>query len=455
MAQSPMGRVQHAKCFGPIAGPLDRAGNETDRPKSALLTRRSALYAITVATTLALPACAVSERGKAVPATVQDRAAIPGIPNARFWADTQVDALREEVLAARDREAKHLGMSPGHGRQRLPPAHLLALSGGSDHGAFGAGVLTGWTELGTRPEFKLVTGVSTGALIAPLAFLGSSKDHVLREVYTELSPGQIFRRRGWISILSSDSLADTGPLLTTISRHMDAPTVAALGEEYRKGRLLLIGTTNLDSMRPSLWNIGAIAASGHADALDLVRRIMLASASVPTAFPPVMFEVEADGRRWQEMHVDGGAIAQTFLYPAALTRNDNILTGPLARERHAWVIRNARLGADWQETPRAVLSIAGRAISSMIAYSGQNDILRLQAQAERDGIQFHLAYIGDDFTPPWERPFDRAWMGALFAYGRQRALEGRAWTEGHPSLVRGAKLPPARAASGAAAARRL
>ena len=164
---------------------------------------------------------------------------------------------------------------------------------------------------------------------------------------------------------------------------------------------------------------------------------MLASASVPTVFPPVMFEVESDGRRFQEMHVDGGAVAQTFLYPPALTRAARDQAALAGRERHAWVIRNARLGADWQQTERAVLTIAGRAISSMIAYSGQNDVMRLQTQAERDGVNFNLAYIKEDFTLPWERPFDRAWMQALFENGRQRAIEGRAWDHTSPFLAGG------------------
>jgi hypothetical protein len=377
------------------------------------------------------------ERGTAVPAILQDSATIPGIPNARFWGDTQVDALRAEVFAALDREARHLGLASGRDLRRLPQAHLLALSGGSDSGAFGAGVLVGWSETGTRPEFKLVTGVSTGALSAPLAFIGPSKDPVLREVYTGIGPDQIFRRRDWLSIPFSDSLTDTRPLLEMISRHVDVETLAAIAEEHGKGRALLIGTTNLDVMRPCIWNIGAIAASGQPDALNLVRRIMLASASVPAVFPPVMFEVNASGRRFQEMHVDGSAVAQTFLFLPGVTRATRDQSALAGRQQHAWVIRNARLGAEWQQTERAVLPIAGRAISSMIAYSGQNDVLRLQTQAERDGVDFNLAYIKEDFTLPWERPFDRAWMQALFENGRQRALEGRAWDHTAPLLAGG------------------
>jgi predicted acylesterase/phospholipase RssA len=397
---------------------------------SARLPRRLALGGL-----LGLTACGSVERGTAVPAASQDRAMAVGIPNARFLADTQTDLLREEVFAALRREAEHLGLPPGSDLRRLPPAHLLALSGGSDYGAFGAGVLVGWTETGSRPEFKLVTGVSTGALIAPLAFLGPSKDHVLREVYTATGADQIFRRRDWTTIPFSDAMTDTRPLFETISRHMDAATLAQIAEAYRQGRMLLIGTTNLDAQRGVLWNIGAIAASGHPGALDLVRKVMLASASVPSVFPPVMIEVEADGRRWQEMHVDGGALAQTFLYPAGLTRAENLRTGLLARERHAWVIRNARLGAEWQQTERGLLTIAGRAISTMIASSGHNDIVRLQSLAERDGVEFSLAYIHEDFTQPWERPFDRDWMRALFEYGRTRAVQGRAWVDTHPTLV--------------------
>lgn len=400
--------------------------------KAGPVPRRLAILAPFV-----LAACSTVERSAAVPQAVQDRAQVLGIPNARFLPDTQIDALREEVLAAQRREAQHLGLPPDTEPRRLPPAHLLALSGGSDHGAFGAGVLIGWTELGTRPEFKLVTGISTGALIAPLAFIGSSKNHVLREVYTAVGPDEIFRRRDWLSIPFSDGLADTQPLRDMLVRHVDEATVAEIAEAYRRGRLLLIGTTNLDAMRPSLWNIGAIAASGRPGAAELIRDLTLASASVPTAFSPVMINVEADGQRWQEMHVDGGALAQTFLYPASLTRDSNMRSGRLARQRHAWIIRNSRLAGEWQQTERGLLSITGRAISTMISASGQNDILRLQTQAERDNVDFNLTYINDDFTLPWRQPFNREWMRALFEYGRRRTIDGKIWQKSHPLLVSG------------------
>jgi hypothetical protein len=405
------------------------------RPDCATAGSRPIPRRLALATPFLLAACGTVERGTAVPQTLQDRTQVLGIPNARFFPDTQAAALFEEFAAASRREAQHLGLPPDTDPRRLPPANLLALSGGSDHGAFGAGVLVGWTELGTRPEFKLVTGISTGALTAPLAFIGSSKDPVLREVYTAVGPDQIFRMRDWVSIPFADALTDTRPLREMLARHMNEATVAQIAEGYRQGRLLLIGTTNLDAMRGVIWNIGAIAASGRPGSAALIRDLMLASASVPTFFPPVMIDVEAEGRTWQEMHVDGGAMAQTFLYPPALTQGRNLRTGALARERRAWVIRNARLGGEWQQTERGLLPISGRAISSMIASSGQNDILRLQTNAVRDGIDFNLAYIREDFTLPWARPFDREWMRALFEYGRQRTLEGRTWESSHPALA--------------------
>ncbi len=379
---------------------------------------------------LALPACANLDRGSGVPPALQSEVTVLGIPNARFWGDEDLDRLRDEALAAEEREMRHLGLRLG--RDRLPPSHLLAISGGGDDGAFGAGLLNGWTEKGDRPSFKLVTGVSTGSLSAPLAFLGSAYDASLREAYTGIGPDDIFRQRDWVAIPFSDGIADSAPLARMIARYVDAAMLAAIAAEYAKGRLLLIGTTNLDAQRPVIWNIGAIAASGHPGALDLVRDVLRASASVPGAVSPVLFDVEAGGRSWQEMHVDGGVVAQTFLYPTGMQTEE--MRRVASRERNAYVIRNSRLRGDGTDANRNLLSIAGRAISSMIQYSGQNDIIRLQNLTRRDGIRFNLAYIRDDFGTPWRSAFDPAYMRALYEYGRTRMLEGRAWESSHPSL---------------------
>ena len=297
-----------------------------------------------------------------------------------------------------------------------PPANYLALSGGSDNGAFGAGLLTGWTAAGTRPSFKLVTGVSTGALIAPFAFLGPAYDEQLRQLYTGIGPNDVYSRRSLMTAVFSDALTDTDALYKLIARYANEEMLAAIAQEYLKGRLLLIGTTNLDVQRPVIWNIGAIAESGRPGALELFRKILLASASIPGAFPPVLLEVEANGQVYQEMHVDGGAVAQTFLYPAQIGVLADMRRG-FARERHAYVIRNARLDPEWASVDRRLLSITGRAISTMIYYSGYNDVVRIYWTTQRDGVDYNLAYIGQDFATERRQDFDRAYMRPLFEYG--------------------------------------
>ena len=312
----------------------------------------------------------------------------------------------------------------------LPPANLLALSGGSDDGAFGAGLLVGWTEAGTRPEFKLVSGVSTGSLIAPFAFLGSAYDPQLRAVYTAVQPADIFEKRSLLTAVFNESFADTTPLFRLISRYVDEAMMAAIAREYSKGRLLLIGTTNLDVERPVIWNIGAIAASGRPGAIELVRKILLASAAVPGLFPPVLIDVDAGGQRFQEMHVDGGAVAQMFLYPP--TPRFQAEVKRLVRERHAFLIRQLAARPRWASVERNLFSITGRAINTMIHYSGYNDVLRIYTTTQRDGVDFNLAYIGSDFNVEHKVPFDQAYMRALFDYGYQRARAGYSWRKAPP-----------------------
>ena len=266
---------------------------------------------------LGVAGCSIPERGVAVPQVDTERALPLGLANARFFADADPRAMTEEGMRSVEREQAIL-RAAGTPANRLPPVTYLAVSGGGDNGAFGAGLLNGWTQTGTRPEFKMVTGVSTGALIAPFAFLGPDYDPALREVYTSMTAEKVYRARGLRAALFDDAMADTGPLAEIISRYADQKMLDAIAREYQKGRLLMIGTTDLDAQRPVIWNIGAIAASGHPGALELFRKILRASAAIPGAFQPVFIDVEIDGKKYQEMHVDGGAIAQLFLYPPSI-----------------------------------------------------------------------------------------------------------------------------------------
>ena len=375
---------------------------------------------------LGVGACSIPPREPAVPAAYTERAMPLGIPNARFFPDSDPRPMIEDAQRALDREIAAL--PPG---TRLGPANFLAISGGGDNGAFGAGLLNGWTETGTRPQFKGVTGVSTGALIAPFAFLGPAYDGPLREVYTTIYPDRVYRFRGLMAALFDDAMADTTPLSEVIAKYLDQKLLDAIAAESRKGRLLLIGTTNLDAQRPVIWNIGAIAESGHPGALELIRQILRASAAVPGAFQPVLIDVELDGKKYQELHVDGGAIAQLFLYPPSIQLGQI----GVKRERHAYIIRNARLDPDFAQSERRTISIAGRAISTMLASSGHNDVLRVYFISRRDGVDYNLEYIGRDFKAPEKKgEFDQAFMQALYDYGLQQGRAGPIWHKVPPSI---------------------
>ncbi|MFL5285122.1 MAG: patatin-like phospholipase family protein [Rhodopila sp.] len=339
--------------------------------------------------------------------------------------------MEAEFAAAADRLRQAQGLPP---EAPLPEVQFLAVSGGGENGAFGAGLLCGWSDYGGRPPFELVTGVSTGALTAPFAYLGPAYDPQLRSVYTELNASGVLRTRGLTAAMFNDAMADNSPLFKTISIYLNEAMLAALAKSYNDGRLLLIGTSDLDAQQPVIWNIGAIARSGHPRALDTIRRILLTSAAIPGAFPPTLFDVTADGVAYQELHVDGGAFAQAFLYPAGVARQRRarMAGGKVVTPARAYVIRNGRLDPEWAVTERRTMGIASRAISTMITASGINDVIRMYNATQRDGIDFNLAYIGSDFTEKLPQPFDQAYMRALFDYGYQRARHGYNW----------AKVPP-------------
>ena len=368
-----------------------------------------------------------------MPRALADNVTVLGIPNARFWPDTQGEALVREAVRALERERAAADTANGTDRG-LPPAYFLAISGGGDNGAFGAGLLCGWSDSGAMPSFKLVTGVSTGAMIAPFAFLGRSYSDRLRTMYTSITPADIADERGLFGAIFGEALADTAPLFGLISRYADQQMLADIAREYAKGRLLLIGTTSLDQQRPIIWNIGAIAASGHPGSLELVRKIILASAAIPGAFPPVMIDVEVGGRRYAEMNVDGGAVVQTFLYPPNVGLRVDLRSPEHARERHAYIIRNGRLDPDWASVDRRFVTIVGRAISTMIHYSGYNDILRIYNTTKRDGVDYNLAYIETDFPEIEHEQFDPGYLRALFAYGYDKGRRGSVWHKAPPVL---------------------
>lgn len=410
----------------------------TRRLVDRLRTGSRALLLIALLVQIPLAGCAIPERLLAVPKALTTRAKVTqahvsGATNIRFWVNQDPEPLAREGLEALRRERDYLART-GH-TGPLPPVTFLAISGGGDNGAFGAGILNGWSAAGNRPEFKIVTGVSTGALIAPLAFLGPDYDEELKKAYTTISKKNVYEERGILAALFDDGLADSRPFLELVSSYVTPEMLVRIGEEYGKGRLLLVGTTDLDARQPVIWNMTAIAASGDPGALDLFRKILVASASVPGVFPPVMFESEAGGRKYQEMHVDGGAMAQVFLYPSYVVLADIAAKADAERTRTLYIIRNARLDPDWASVDRRTLDIVDRAVSSLINSQGLGDTYRIYLTTQRDGIGYNLAYIGPDFDAPHKEEFDTAYMRQLFDYGYNLAQRGYPWQKYPPGYV--------------------
>jgi len=310
----------------------------------------------------------------------------------------------------------------------------LAISGGGENGAFAAGLLLGWTASGDRPEFTAVTGVSAGALVAPFAFLGPEYDEVLKVVSAELTSDQVYKKRGVIRALRTDALATTGPLQALIAKYVDEEVMEKIAAAHREGRSLNVGTANLDSMRPVIWRIGAIANSGHPDALSLIRQILLASASIPAAFPPVLIQVEVGEEEYDELHVDGGAASQVFLYPVGIDYDDVLERLAVPGRPKVYIIRNSRLDPMYEQVRNKLFPIAGRSLESLVRTQGIGDLYRIYLETCRDGLDFNLAYIPADFIKESKEEFDTQYMKDLYDMAFERAEAGYDWDKMPPEL---------------------
>ena len=238
-----------------------------------------------------------------------------------------------------------------------------------------------------------------------------------------------------IALLRGDSLADTGPLAALIERHVDAELLRKVANAHNHGRRLYIGTVDLDSQQFVVWNMGVIAANGHPEALDLFRKVMLASASIPVAFPPVFFEVEAGGQRYDEMHVDGFVAANIFLN-AGVFRPSLIheRAGRGAAREDIFVIHNGQLSRVPTPTPRSLRGISSRVIEASGRAGAVGDLIRIYVFARRDQAGFHWVTIDESVDLPGPEVFDPVKMAELYEIGYKAALAGPLWQVDVPGL---------------------
>lgn len=331
-----------------------------------------------------------------------------------FTLEDEADAL---VLGIAD--ARAWGDSEDEFARLLPKADgpWLAMSGGGSDGAYAAGLLTGMTQAGNRPQFAVVTGASIGALIAPYAFLGARYDDELRQQFTTITAGDIFEDHP-----TSDSLMDSWPLKRTIEKRVTPQLLKDIAAEHARGRRLLAVTTNLDAGRPMVWNMGAIAARGDDKALQLFRSVLLASASIPGIFPPVLITAESHGKEVQELHNDGTITAPFYVAPASVLAGTGTVHLPT---KQLYVIANAKLSQQFEMTTPQTTVVLGRSISLALQSGLRIELLLTLAAAQKQGISLSVAQIDPEFQHPARGAFDPEYMKALFDYAVEQAKKGK------------------------------
>jgi len=376
--------------------------------------------------------CATLTTRNAVPEAAASHIDPDGFHDIRYWGDEPAETSTSQ-----------LGSDASEALRRYQTGRslrFLAISGGAEDGAFGAGLLAGWGEAGNRPTFDLVTGVSSGALIAPFVFLGRERDGQLRDIFTNYGRRDIFVVNV-PSLLGGSGLVDSSPLAHLIEKYVDAEFLREVARERSKGRVLLIGTTNLDAQRPVLWDMGRIAASDSPEALDLFRKVLLASATLPGVFAPVRMKVLIGGKEYDELHVDGGVTRQVFIPPSILRLVSGSQLQKLAVGARLYVIRNGRIQPQWEPVKDNVLAISQRSLSTLIKNQSIGDLYRIYTITRMNGIEFNLASIPSDFQAQSNEPFNLTYMRALFDRGFDMGRRGYPWIKSLPGLQTAARQP--------------
>ncbi|MDX7950380.1 patatin-like phospholipase family protein [Lichenihabitans sp. Uapishka_5] len=381
----------------------------------------------------ALSACSTTaERIPYTPAEAA-KAEVPNMGNIRFSGDAPAavfDRFRQQVV--QQATARHESVS------------YLALSGGGGNGAFGAGFLRGLSEAGHRPNFTIVSGVSTGALMAPFVFLGPDYDATLQDLYTSGFASTLVKDVNVLNGLFGNSLVDSDKLGRLIARYIDDGILQKVAAEHRRGRRLLIVTTNLDAQRSEIWDMGAIASSGAPNALALFRQVMAASASVPGLFPPRRIEVTASGQSFQELHVDGGTLRQIYVAPDETIYGESGKNGSTGI-KDLYILVNNKVDPTFDVVPDATLQVGARSLATILKREGRNNVMSAYAYAKRNGIGYHVAYIDaaiPDLPPSRaEEEFGKTYMSYVYDMGKQRGREAQPWSA-TPPLTHSPVLSP-------------
>jgi predicted acylesterase/phospholipase RssA len=404
-----------APMFLPAALPLGVIAQAQDAPARKHSSHKHAKKPAT-------PEAAAAQAPKLparIPFTAEDDAAatIPGMPDVRFFADSMADF-----------------------NKALPPqpGPWLVLSTGGSDGAFGAGFINGLTASGSRPDYSVVTGVSSGALMAPFVFAGSRYDGALTDAYTKTSAADIFEVGG-----TGESFLDTWPLKDLIAKQITPQLLADIAAAHQAGRRLFVVTTDLDAGRSVVWNMGAIAVHAQKDggdaALKLFRQVLLASGAIPGAFPPVLIDVEGDGKQFQEMHVDGGVGGQFFVAPPAAMESNSGYKIPATQ---LYIVINSSLTPDFDVVERATPLILAQTVGTAVKTDLRLMLDRAYVAAQNSDVGFNVATIPASFNAPSRGAFDPRYMKVLYDVGYDQGKGANAFAPAPPAFPGGPAVTP-------------
>jgi predicted acylesterase/phospholipase RssA len=388
---------------------------------------------------LAIPACQTTPERQC---NLVNRVSVTDLLDPHVTAAT-VPVLDVKVCESLAAHTQGSGLTPVAATAGKKPFNVLVLSGGGAYGAYSAGVLAGWSETGTRPDFDVVTGVSTGALVATLAFLGPEHDPYLKRFYTKVTDKDVYARKSDLFALFSDSFRESKPLARLIEAVVTPELLKDVAGEHAKGRRLYVGTTHLDARRLVVWDMGEIATRGRPEDLALFRKVLLASASIPGFFPPVPINVTVDGHPVEELHVDGGVTASLFFRPPQVPADKAQRLGSRPLEgSNVYIIVAGKLYADPGCVERRLLPIAADSISALLYSQCRGDLFQLYALALATGMNYRMTAIPMELDVPRDATsFDPKVMGWLYEVGREHARSGRPWRTTPPGTEPGEEVP--------------
>ncbi len=398
--------------------------------------KQKKLYHLFIIMTCLLASSGCAHVRYAVPENLVGTAVVVGMPDIRYYAGKpdSYPRVRQSLVDSFKEEGESDYLVDG-----IKTYPALLVGGGVSNSAYGVGLLKGWSKEGSRPVFKIVTGYSSGSMIAIATFAGKDYEDRIADLFTSISSKDVLKKKSMFSVLFGDSVYSSAPLAKKIDDIVDENLLVKIAQEHRKGRRLYVGTTDFDAQGFVIWDMGALASKGGPDAVKMFRKIILASCAFPAMNPPVYFQVEAGGRRYEEMHVDGGVISGLFYISQLMEGVGSIVqfsgTNPGGFKTRLYVLNLCYMSPHSRQVTDNMVDMTSRLIETNGESKMIGDTYRVYAYAKEKGWDYNLAYIPEDFVPHQKEMLDTQEMKRLFKRGYDDAAAGYKWHKAPPGLV--------------------